>query len=215
VKIEQTQVLSQNITLVYDTLDPSLVDTGKLKALLGDQTKPAIMDTPQMVVAIFPKIFTFVQIGEKRIRVTVQQQTQDIGTVPIWAVAAQAHQLVPSSKSKLIAYGLNFDIAIVVSEGNILDTINNTFLANPSLIADAIQGHFTLIIPRLKFSRDRAAYELVLEPIDGTHLKVHLNAHYAHADINLPPSDSLERIFRSEFSYLIDLLGRFLQGGHV
>jgi len=87
-EIQIQTVLSQNITLVYDSLDLQAIDSGELKGLMGVQTKPMLMDTPEMIVAVYPPEPTVIQIGDRRIRITFQQHNEDIGRVALWEIAA-------------------------------------------------------------------------------------------------------------------------------
>ena len=49
--IQFSCVLSQNITLVYDSLDLRAIGTSKLKEFIAD-ARPMVMDTPEMLSLI-------------------------------------------------------------------------------------------------------------------------------------------------------------------
>jgi len=209
--IDIQRVLSQNITLVYDSLDLRTIDTSELKGLMGVEAKPMVMDTPEMIVAVYPPHPLIIQIGDRRIRVTFPRESEDIGAVPLWEIAIKCHQLVP--QSQLVAYGFNYDVEVELAGGNAHKVMLDLFVSNPKMIENALKGHLVSSIPRIKFRRGQTIYDLVLEPVDEQHLKVHLNAHFQFEGITLPSEDRLEESFRHEFGYLTSMLPRLFEGG--
>lgn len=208
--IDIQRVLSQNITLVYDALDLRTIDSSKLKVLMGVKAKPMVMDTPEMIVAVYPPDPVIIQMGDKRTRITLQRQSEDIGTVPLWEIALKCNQL--ASKSTLVAYGFNYDVGVEFAKGNVHTIMIDMFVSNPQKIENALEGHLLSSIPRLKLRRDQTLYDLVLEPVNEQHIKVHLNAHFEFEGITLPSQDQLETSFRQEFGYLISVLPRLFEG---
>jgi len=205
--IDIQSVLSQNITLVYDALDLRSIDTGKLKGFLD--AKAMVMDTPEMIVAVYPPHPLIIQIGDRRIRVTFPRESEDIGTVPLWEIAIKCHQLVP--QSQLVAYGFNYDVGSVVT-GNAQTITMNLFVSNRQMVEKALEGHLESFIPRLKFKRGETLYDLILEPLDEKRVKAHLNVHFQFKGITLPSQDRLEASFRQEFGYLVSMLSRLFEG---
>ena len=208
--IEIQRVLSQNITIVYDSLDLRTIDTGKLKGLMGVEAKPMVMDTPEMIVAVYPPHLLIIQIGDRRIRVTFPREREDIGVVPLWEIAIKCHQLVP--QSQLVAYGFNYDVRAIIANGNVRTITTELFISNWQMIENVLEGHLLSFVPRLKFRRGEALYDLILEPLDEQRIKAHLNAHFEFKDITLPSQDQLEASFRQEFGYLISILSRLFEG---
>lgn len=206
--IDIQRVLSQNITLVYDSLDLRTIDSRKLKELMGVKAKPMVMDTPEMIVAVYPAAPIIIQIADRRIRVTFQRESEDIGSVPLWEIALKCHQLVP--QSQLFAYGFNYDVGAVVADGNAQAIMMGLFVSNLQMIEDALGGHLLSITPRLKFKRGGTLYDLIFEPLGEQRIKAHLNAHFQ--DNTLPPQDQLEASFHQEFGYLISVLSRLFEG---
>lgn len=208
VDIDIPAVLSQNITLVYDSLDLQTIDSSKLKELTD--AKAMVMDTPEMIVAVYPAAPIIIQMGDGRTRVTLQRESEDIGSVPLWEIALKCNRLAP--KSALVAYGFNYDVAVEFAGGNAHTIMTGLFVSDPQRIENALEGHLLSSIPRLKFRRGQTLYDLVLEPINEQHIKAHLNAHFEFEGISLPSQDQLEAFFRQEFEYLISVLSRLFEG---
>jgi hypothetical protein len=212
VEIEIQTVLSQNITLVYDSLDLQAIDSGELKGLMGVQTKPMVMDTPEMIVAVYPPEPTVIQIGDRRIRITFQQHNEDIGRVALWEIAGKCNQLASDPKATFIAYGFNYDVGLALASGNVHEVAIDLFASNPQIIEDALEGHLLTFIPRFRFQRGQTRYDLVIEPIDQQRMQVHFNAHFEFGGITLPPQDQLQASFYEEYRYLVSMLSRLFEG---
>jgi hypothetical protein len=212
VDIDVSVVLGQNITLVYDSLDLQAIDSGELKKLTGVETKSMLMDTPEMIVAVYPPEPTVIEIGDNRFRITLPQNSEDIGRVPLWEIAVKCSRLVSESKSKLVSYGFNYDIG-VESERNAHKVTKELFVSNPKMIESALGGYILSFVPRFIFQRDRTRYDLVLEPVDEQRIKVHMNAHFEFEGIALPSQDQLRVSFYEEYQYLASILPRLFEGG--
>ncbi len=203
-------VLSQNITLLYDSVNVQVIDSGKLKELAGIPSKPMLMDTSDMIVAVYPPYPVIIQIRDRRISITLQQHGEDIGGIPLWGVAVECNQLVP--KSTLLAYGFNYDVGVEFDEGNANSVIIRLFVSNPQRIEGLITGQLLSSIPRFKFRRGEVLYDLVLEPVEERRVIVHLNAHFAHEGIALPSQDQLRTSFYDEYRYLTSILPGLFEG---
>jgi hypothetical protein len=189
VDIQVQTVLSQNITLVYNSLDLQTIDSSSLKELMGVQTKSMLMDTPEMIVEVYPPEPTFIQMGDRRIRITLPQLAKDIGGVPLWEVVVKCARLVPASKSTLIAYGFNYDVKVALAGRNAQQVTIDLFAANPQMLDQVLDGHLLSFAPRLKFQRGHTHYDLMIEPTDEQHVKVHMNSHFGFSGIALPPKN--------------------------
>jgi len=207
VGVDISTVLLQDITLVYDSLDLQTIDTGELKTLLD--IKPVVMDTPELIVTIFPPIQLVIQFGDRRIRITHQQKVKEIGGVPLWEIAHKCCQLIP--KSQLIAYGFNYDVGVVITEQDPQEVTRNLFISDPSLIDDLLEANLVAFTPRLKFEKNEIVYDLLLELLDEKRIKVHLNTHFSANE--LPTQDMLKQSFYEEFEYFLSLLSKIFGQG--
>jgi len=206
--LDVSTVLMQNITLVYDSLDLQTIDSSKLKGLVGVEARATVMDTPEMIVAVYPPTPIIIQMGDRRTRITFQQESEDVGGTPLWTIAFHCHELVP--QSQLVAYGFNYDVGGVVRKGNAQKIAMELFLRDQTMLEEKLGGRLLSFIPRLKFERDRTLYDLILEPLNEQRIKVHLNAHF-ESNI-LPSQDQLEMSFRQEFQYLFSMLPELFEG---
>jgi hypothetical protein len=212
VAVEIPTVLGQNITLLYNSLDLQAIDSSGLKGLMGRQAKPMVMDTPEMIVAVYPAEPLVVQMGDRRTRITLQQRSDDIGGVPLWEIALKCNQLVAESKSTLVAYGFNYDAEAVLTGENANKAVLELFISNPRVIESALEGHVLSLVPRLLFQRDQTRYDLVLEPMAEQRINVHLNVHFEFEGVTLPHEDQLKTSFHEEFEYLASILPRLFEG---
>lgn len=204
-------ILSRNITLVYDSINLRHFDTSILKNLFEDKSNPAIVDTPEMIIAAFPELALVIQVGDRRIRITMQRETRDIEDFSIWEVASKTHLQVPPDKHSLVAYGFNFDVGLSVEGRDSKEFIVAAFLASETELAERLGGEITSFIPRIVYIRDGKKYDLVLEPLEDSRIKAHLNMHLDHTDLQLPASNELQAMYISEFAYLQEALERILQ----
>jgi len=202
-------ILGQNITLVYRALDLRAVDTRALKDLVGAGSNPVVMDTPEMIVAVYPPQQVIVQIGGQRISVTLQQPGEAIGGVPIWEFAAACDQLL--RQSEMLAYDYNYDAVILSADGDVQVLFKGLFVRDQQALEAALGGSVHWVAPRVQFTRGRGLYSLVLEPGEEQRIKVHLNVHFESHD--LPAVDQLESSFREEFDYLASTLPELVPGG--
>ena len=206
-------VLSQNITLVYDSLDLQTVDRNRLRDIASIHTQPMIMDTPEMIVAVYTTDSVFIQIGDRRIRVTVQQSAQQLGGVPIWDIAAKSSQLAPEAKSRLIAYGFNYDVGGRMTEVDVMPTLTRIFVPSVQELEDTLQAQLVSVMPRLLFQRGHTRYDLVIEPVDQRHIKAHFNTHFEWVALALPSPQDLRLSFLHEYEHWRLTLGRLLERG--
>ena len=127
---------------------------------------------------------------------TVQKEEKEIGRIPFWVTAHQLHELV-TGRSKLEAYGFNFDVEVETS-GDGTTILKSLFVPDQSLLESKIAGKLLAISPRLKYERNNIRYDLNLEPGDGNIVKAHLNAHKETHE--LPPQNVLERDYKTAFA---------------
>ena len=200
----------QNITLVYDALDLRELDPGVLKRQLSPMA--TIMDTPQMIVVVDPSGPLIIQFVDNRIRLSLQKKVSDVnqlgkfGRNNLWNLALDSHRLAQKQKRGLIAYGFNYDVVIDNYAQDVAALLNKMFIKNPDQLADTLDAEAIAIVPRIKFSRDDAVYDLILVPIDGTGLKAHLNVHFATSEI--PNQKNMKSNFGNQFAYLSEHLAQ-------
>jgi hypothetical protein len=202
-------LLNQNITVVFDSLDLASVDSGKLKMLRGPGTQAAVMDVPDMIVAIFPPEPMLVQVGEKRIRMTLQGASE-IGSVPMWDYMGKCIELVAKPRPPVVAYGFNYDAIVGIEGVSATDILQRRFMGQITDIEGRLQGQIKMIVPRLKFQKERVSYDLILEPVNDGQIKAHLNAHFATPSQKLPPLTKFRSSFLDQYRYFAETLARLL-----
>lgn len=201
--LQNITILKQNITVAYESLNLQTIDTSKLKSLLK-KVAPMVMDTPEMIVAIYPIGPLIIQFADNRIRITLQKETQDFKNIGIdngihlWKVMLETHRLV--NEPKLSAYGFNYDIGAVVNS-NIQTLIKDVFMFNTEQIEIALNANQIIFLPRVKFERNQIVYDLIFEPINDQRIVTHLNVHFETN--TFPNQETLRQSFREQFNYLI------------
>lgn len=202
-------VFGRNITLVYDTLDPNIVDRNQLRTIIPG-TAPAIMDMPDMIVAVYQPLPLLVQIGDRRIRINHAVEIPDLGDFPIWEYARRYFDLLGGTKAALIAYGYNFDFGIILSEMTIEDLMINKFVQNRTQLEQTLQGELISFLPRITFKSGAAQYDIVFEPFQDSRVKVHGNVHLQEDGIQLPDEEGLRVSFTESYervrTVILDLL---------
>ena len=207
--IEFEALLIQNITVVYDSLDLASIDSGKLKTLRETAVQAAVMDVPEMIVAIYPPEPLLVQIGEKRIRMTLQG-AHEIGSVPIWDYMFKCMRLVGPSKHQAIAYGFNYDVVVTTQGVSANDLLQQRFVGDVAGIEARLNGQIQTIAPRLKFLKNGVSYDLILEPVDEGRVKAHLNAHFEIPNHRLPFLEKFKSSFLEQYQYFEEIVSRLL-----
>lgn len=205
-------VIRQNITLVYDALDLHTIDRNKLKNFSNRQHTPTVMDAPDLLVAVLPPDPLVMEIGDRRIRITLPRPSEKILPDVLGECATEANRLVTGSKSKLRAFGLNIDLDVVLSDRNARELLLKLFISDRHLMEDRLGGTFISFVPRMRVQRGDTLWDLVLdpEPQNEQHVKVHLNAHVECHEQDLPPQSELAMFVQKEFDSLVDILPRLL-----
>ena len=211
--LQNLTILRQNITVVYKSLNLQAINTSKLKGLL--KIAPTVVDTPEMIVAIYPIGPLIIQFADNRIRITLQKEIQDLKNIGsdrgihLWKLALEVHQLV--DKPKLSAYGFNYDLGAVV-ESNTQTLIKNVFMFSEEKIKSALDTNEISFLPRVKFKRNEIAYDLILEPLDNQRVVTHLNAHFETN--SFPNQKTLKQSFHEQFNFLINVLSNLFERGN-
>ena len=115
-KITSLTILGQNITIVYKSLDLQAIDIRRIKSLLQ---QAMVADIPDAIVIIDPTGPLIIQLGDQRIRVSLQRKTQELTS--LGEIAFQCHQLI--NDRKLIAYGFNYDLDVAVEDGDVVEDV--------------------------------------------------------------------------------------------
>ncbi|MGB9593613.1 MAG: hypothetical protein ACPL7R_05710 [Anaerolineae bacterium] len=207
IRIEVTP--SQNITLVYDALDLQTLDRNALRQVVEGTTPPVIMDTPEMIVMVYPDRHLFVQIGDRRIRITLQQ-AEVVGNVPLWDYGVKFNGLAPQDRSRLIAYGYNYDVIVHVPDADSTTRLVELFVPDRLGLEESLDGKLVSLTPRLVFERAQIRYDLVLEPSDKNQIKAHFNVHFEREGITLPSALEVRASFLEEYQRLGVTLTRLL-----
>jgi hypothetical protein len=210
VRVEVQIIFKQNITIVFDSLDLHDINSGRLKTLMGRDTRATVMDTPEMIVAVYPPAPTIIQIGNRRIRINLPNDTKELGHVPIWNLAIESAALV-SDESTPIAYGFNFDIGAGVDGVDANDLMIQQFVRSPEELNQKLDGVLYSMIPRFRFRREEKNYDVVLEAVDAEHIKAHLNAHFELFGNSLPTSNVLRQAYGEEYEHLTEMLPRLFE----
>ncbi len=208
--VEIQTVLSQNITIVFDSLDLTSIDSGQLKRLRSDVAQPpVVMDTPEMIVSIFPPEPLIIQMGERRIRLTLQGD-YDVGSIPLWDFANKCVKLIPKSRLKIVSFGFNFDVSIIFSDGAVPTFLARRFLCNPAQIEQTLKGDLKSFSPRFRYASDGTLYDLILEPLNNQHIKAHVNVHFENQS-RLPSAAKLRASYLQEFRRFMDGVSQLLE----
>jgi len=203
-------VFNQDITTVYRPLDLSAIDTGSLKGLLGGDTKPMLMDVPDMIVVVYPSVSVVVQIGNNRIITRLERPAENVESLPLWEVATKCHQL--ASEFTLVAYGFNYHMSVSLEAGNADRDMIELFVCDPRGLESVIGGELLSFKPRFRFQRDETIYHLEFEPKDEKDIMVHFNVHFERKGLIFPPQTELGASFVEEFGYLMEMLPNVLEG---
>ena len=203
-KIAIETLMSQNITVVYKYLDIQSVDSREIKRMLGKEI--LVSEVPDMMVFVRPDGPLIVQLGNQRIRVTLQGEQKSVE--PLWDLATNCHYLLPSAD--LVAYGFNYDIGIISKEGDFIKYLMKAFITKPKQLVENLGGGLNSITPRIRYQRENVRYDLVLEPIDKSHLEAHFNSHYQYDGIEITEG-TLEKSYKETFNYWNEILPRLFE----
>jgi hypothetical protein len=202
-------VFGRNITLVYDALDLQLIDRNKLRGVIPEIT-PTIMDMPEMVVAVYPPSPWLIQIGDRRIRINIAAELKDLGDFPLWEYAEKCNELVPSDKASIIAYGYNFDFGVRFQDITLQNALISKFVLNRPALEDVLQGTLVSYLPRIIFKNGDSQYDIIFEPMNDAQMKVHGNAHFQYAGIQLPSLEGLKSSYIAQYEYLRNIIEKLL-----
>ena len=153
---EHKTILIQNITVVYKSLDVKTINTGKLKTLF--KAPPTLVDSPELILAVYPKWPLIVQFADDRVRITLQREISEFANVGVfegvqlWKIALECHKL--AKKSEIIAYGFNFDLGVTHTQ-EITTLIQRDFLSDSSKIKEVLGADSLSILPRLKYKKNQ------------------------------------------------------------
>jgi hypothetical protein len=226
-------VVSENLTLVYDVLDVQAINSNGLRELAGAHAKSIIL-TPEQIIAAYPPEPTLVQIDERRVRIATAQtgglpgglgellqmqgggQAQagkkaarkDVGAAPLWKTALACNELI--SGATLVAYGFNYGVEATLKNGSALEAIAGLVELNRDRVEGALDGELVSFAatPRLAFRRGQALYDLVLMPAEQQRVRATFNVHFEYDGIALPAEKELEKSYRGEFKTLTTLLSK-------
>lgn len=202
-------VVGQNITIAYNALDLQTIDRNKIREVIPG-VHPTVMDTPEMIVAVYAPNPWVLQIGDRRIRINIGGNLDNLGDVPVWEYALNASNLVPLDKSSMIAYGYNFDFDVQFQGVTPNDTLISKFLPDRQALEDTLQGELVSYLPRLTFKSGDAQYDIVFEPMNNSQMKVHGNVHFQYTDISFPSIEGLKSSYIAHYEHVRGLIMKLL-----
>lgn len=199
----------QNITLVYAELDLQDIDSNGLKKLANIQASRVVV-APDQIVATYPPAI-LIQMDNRRIQLTLQQNDQQMGAVPLWQMASQCHELRSSPKAKLTAYGFNYGMEATLTDNNVYATITSMLEPNSERVKEIMGGDLVRMsfTPVVLFRKDKTICELTLAPTGEKVMRINLNVHFEHEGINLPSADQFKASYeQNEYKDFLALLSR-------
>lgn len=200
--IDTSTTSLRDITLSFSDLAPSKIDISKLKTLFDIQ--PAIIQAQDASIVIYPPLQLIIQLGQNRIRITHQQLSDRIDVIPLWDIASTCRKL--ASKQTLSAYGLNYNVVIPADSEAMRSVIKHRFVAEPKVMDELLDGEMLFFAPRIKFKRDAALYDFILEEETAGAIRSHLNVHFETKQ--LPSKAVLKKQFINEYEEFRQLLNR-------
>lgn len=203
--IKVQSIISQNITIVFDSVDLQSISGSELKTLMGRETRAMIMDTPEMIIVVYPPAPTIVQIGDRRVRINLPQIATELGTVHLWDLATRVSSIIPA-ESTPIAYGFNYNIGVSVESVDAHDLLIHQFVCDSEKLNQKLGGSLISIMPRFRFKRGDNRYDLLLESVDAANLKIHLNVHFELSEGILPEAGALHQAYEAEYNRLVTML---------
>lgn len=204
-------VVGQNITIVYSALDLQTIDRNKIREVISG-VPPTVMDTPEMIVAVYAPHPWVVQIGDRRIRINISGEMDGLGDIPLWEYALKANELVPADKASVIAYGYNFDFGVRFQDTTLTDVLISKFVLNRQSLEDTLQGALISYLPRLIFKTGDIQYDIVFEPMNNSQMKVHGNVHCQYANIQLPALEGLKSSYIAQYEHVRGVVMNLLNG---
>ncbi|MBU4224945.1 MAG: hypothetical protein KKC71_03905 [Chloroflexi bacterium] len=202
-------VFGRNITLVYNALDLQTIDRNKLRGIIPD-IAPTVMDTPEMVVAVYPPSPWLIQIGDRRIRINVAAEIEGLGDFPLWEYAIKCNELIPADKASIFAYGYNFDFGVRFQDSAPQNVLISKFVLNRPALEDTLQGTLVSYLPRMVFRTGDLQYDIVFEPMNDVQMKIHGNAHFQYAGIQLPSLEGLKSSYIAQYEHLRNVIMKLL-----
>jgi len=210
--IKNDGVINQNITIVYETLNPATVDTSKLKTLVTGPVAPTAIEAPDMILIAFPLVPIAIQIADKRVIVGLQGPT-DANPDRLAEIAFNCQRIISSKQTKPIAYGFNYDLVVSSPKGiNSVDALNMLVDINTERLNKKINGVLSYIAPRLIFNRGETRYDLILEPRETQSIKAHLNVHFQLSKLPFPTLKALRTNFIKERESVASLVTGLING---
>jgi len=202
VQFKQAVIAQTNITLVYESLSTSTIDLNRLRKELVGGLSPVITEIPDNAIALmYPQLQIGCMIGNNRVQVNDGSQ-EPVGSRPISAVVHAAHNIIGS---KLIAFGFNYEVLAVFDQDDLPASFKARFLCNPEDLEARLGGTIHNVGLRLNYRRESVACQLVLEPVEISKLRAHLNVHFESVN-QLPEANQLNASFQQEFDNFMQVL---------
>lgn len=204
---ELEAVFGRNITLVYNSIDISSLDTKFLKTIFNDG-EPAIIQIPGNVV-----VFTAqnkphsVQIDNKRIVIDFSDEINEFGNYPVADYADFFNKYIISKESKLEAYGFNYNLGFKFTN-TITNVLNDLFASGIEKINDKLCGKIIDFYPVFRINKDNLVYQYTFNRHSDNQLKVHVNVHFQ--ENSLPELQILKEKFKYQCNTITESLLRLI-----
>jgi len=200
-------VFGRNITLVYTSIDLSLIDPRIFKDIFRN-SEPAIIQIPDTAI-----IFTSqsdpsnVHIDKKRVLINFPLEIEKLGDFPISEFAVYFNDRIKSDSQKLIAYGFNFDFGFNLNTDASKRSVE-LFSPNTEIYKNAFEGRLVEFFPTFTLENIDIRYTYSFAKHSDQQIKVHVNVH--HKNTELPEEKELTSVYIKEFENALSSTIRLL-----
>jgi hypothetical protein len=199
--VQNHKLLGRNVTLAYDTLDVTLIDTNRIRDEIGPEGNMLVLGSEAITYMNAPMGLN-VQIGGRRVSVTSQSPSAD--HAPVWETATKLHSLV-GPKSQLVAFGFNYDLELHGSAEDLRASVRASLFGDLSKLEASLAGNVVSASPSVVLMREDSMYTLALE-LAIEQPKAHVNVHFESKGKGLPSTSQLRERFLRELEQVSQAL---------
>lgn len=206
-KIKNFQLKKLNITALFDKLDQSQITSEAIRDLFNlkpqDRANTPFIDLPGTKVLIIPTLKKEVVVEPNRLRVS-DTSAEDLTKSEIINDFKKVY-ITFSGKSKLRAYGFNYDVSLQLEE----DIFYNKLLS-PSLKKLINGGKLLEVGARVVYSKGNRRIDIQIVPSgQEKQLGVHANIHYEADTIDFV---KLSKKLSTDYKEIKQAIGKFAKG---
>ena len=204
-KIKSQEIKNLNITAVFEEIDHTLITSEKMREIfeLSEKEKknsPFIEPSPNVKILVIPGRQKEIIIEEKQLRVNEKS-----GKEPNESELEKYFQIAFDSlvdKTKLIAYGFNYDILVKLEK-----KINFEKLLGKGVLKSLESvGNISESGVRVLFEKEEKRYLLITAPTEDPYkMRFLLNTHYTLKEIYL---QGLQKQINENYLELIKIIKR-------